>query len=34
MITHFVDVVIDIDGGKVVGGTRNRESVVMIRNVT
>jgi hypothetical protein len=34
MQTHFVDVVIDIDEGKVVGWTRNRESVVMIRNVT
>ncbi len=34
MITHFVDVFIDINEGKVVGGTRNRESVVMIRNVT
>jgi hypothetical protein len=34
METHFVDVIMDIDMGDVVGGTRNRESVVMIRNVT
>ena len=35
METHFVDVVVDIDMGEaVVGGTRNRKSVVMIRIVT
>ena len=33
METHFVDIIIDIDMGGVVGGTCNRESVVMIRNV-
>ncbi len=34
METHFVDIVIQIDISNVVGGTRNRESIVMIRNVT
>ncbi len=32
--THFVDVYVVIDNSKVVGDLRNRESVVMIRNVT
>jgi hypothetical protein len=32
--THFVDIYIGIDNSKVVGGIRNRESVVMVRNVT
>jgi hypothetical protein len=32
--THFVDVYVGIDNSKVVGGLQNRESVVMIRNVT
>lgn len=31
MDTHFVDIMIDTDA---VGGTRNRQSVVMVRNVT
>jgi hypothetical protein len=30
--THFVDLMVDVD--TTVGGTRNRQSVVMIRNVT
>ena len=31
---HFVDIHVGIDNSKVVGGLQNRESVVMIRNVT
>ena len=31
MDTHFVDIMVDTDA---VGGTRNRQSVVMVRNVT
>jgi hypothetical protein len=31
--THFVDLMVDVDT-TTVGGTRNRQSVVMIRNVT
>jgi hypothetical protein len=30
---HFVDIILEIDTSNVVGGTRTRESVVMIRNV-
>jgi hypothetical protein len=30
--THFVDLMVDVD--TTVGGTRNRQSIVMIRNVT
>jgi hypothetical protein len=30
---HFVDIILEIDASNVVGGTRNGESVVMIRNV-
>jgi hypothetical protein len=32
--THFVDIIVGIDTTNVVGGTRDRESVVMIRNLT
>jgi hypothetical protein len=32
--THFIDVYVGIDNSKVVGELQNRESVVMIRNVT
>jgi hypothetical protein len=34
MESHFVDIVIEIDTSNVVGGTRNRESIGMLRNVT
>jgi hypothetical protein len=30
---HFVDIILEINASNVVGGTLNRESVVMIRNV-
>jgi hypothetical protein len=30
--THFLDLIVDVD--TTIGGTRNRQSVVMIRNVT
>ena len=33
-VTHFVDIIVKIDTPEVVGRTRDRESVVMIRNVT
>jgi hypothetical protein len=32
--THFVDIIVGIDTTNVVGGTRDCESVVMIRNLT
>ena len=34
METHFADIVIQIDMSNVVGGTRDRELIVMIQNVT